>query len=229
MSATVVSVYNMALAAIGTVARLQLPTDIGPEAAQCNLWYADVRDQILRSAPWDCAKAHVYLGVSSEKTDDASWVETDPAPGWRFAYGMPSNALAPRYIAESYARFEIGINSNDQKVLYTNQQQAILCYTKRQTRVDVWESDLRAAVAFGLAAHIGMKLTGSQEKVRFVTAQAIDKILAARQNSANMPNFGLESVPEWIAARGYAQIAPATPYIYPWAEFSVATLPSFNS
>ena len=220
MSASVVTIYNWALSAIGTGARVQLATEGSPEANECNLWYDNVRDQILRSAPWDSARSFKRLALSVERSDSAQWEPTDPAPGWRYAYAVPQDLIAPRYLS-SYERFELGVNSLDQKVLYCNSPGALLCYTKQQKRVDLWEADLQAAIAFGLGAHIAMQLTGNRDKVSLVTAQAIDKILSARVNGANAPQFALETVPEHLAGRGYGGLTPYTPYIYPWAEFSV--------
>lgn len=221
MSASEVTIFNWALAAVGTRSRVQATSEASDEAANCVLWYESVRDQILRSAPWDCARKYRRLSVNAERTGEAAWVNTDPAPGWRFAYFLPADFLWPRFLT-TYSRFELGINEADQRVLYSNDEGAILCYTKRQTQVSLWDADLQAAVGFALGAHIAMKLTGSQDKVRLVTAQAIDKILAARQAAANAPNFSFDSVPEWIAGRGYGGVAPASPFIYPSAEFTYA-------
>lgn len=221
MTAGPVDVYNWALAAVGSRARLQSISEASREASICTLFYENVRDQILRSAPWDSARTYKRLAQISMRAEDASWVSTDPAPGWNYAYALPSDFIWPRSIS-TFARFEMGITATDQRVIYTNDAAPILCYTKRQTRVDLWDSDLQAAVGFALGAHICMSLTGSQDKVRLITAQAIDKIIAARQNAANSPDFQLDSTPEWIAARGYAGTAPVSPYIYPSAEFTYA-------
>src|SRR5690606_15656005 len=112
----------------------------------------------------------------------------------------------------------------DERVLYTNAINPILIYTKKQPRTDVWDPDLAAAIAFALAAHICASLTGSNDKVRLVTAQALDKIVTARQNSANAPQVATETVPEWIAARGYGQTSPASIFIYPAADFAFGGL-----
>jgi len=227
MSLAQVDIYNMALAAVGAPGRVQLPTEVSPEAEVCQLWYESVRDLILRSAPWDCAKAHVRMAQQAvrELTDDETegdvWVAADPAPGWQYAFFLPANLLAPRYLS-TYARFELGMSADDKRVLYCNDPAPVLIYTKRQTRVDLWEVDLQHAIAFGLAAHIAEPLTGSANKVRLVTAQAIDKIMNARQASANMPNAGMaDPLPEWLAARGYGGAMPSTQFIYPWANFQV--------
>lgn len=222
MTASVVDIYNWALAALGSASRVQSPTEASNEAEACTLFYENVRDQILRSAPWDCARAYKRLAQNAERVDDEAWVATDPAPGWRYAFSLPSDFIWPRFLS-TYARFEIGVTSLDQRVIYTNDSAPILCYTRRLTRVDLMDADLQAALGFALGAHICMKLTGSHEKVQIVTAQAIDKILSARQTAANAPNFPLiESTPEWLTARGYGGAAPAIPYIYPPAEFTYA-------
>ena len=221
MTATVVDIYNWALAALGNRSRIQSPEEDSREALRCGLFYENVRDQILRSAPWNAAKAYKRLALSAERDDDAAWVATDPAPGWRYSYSTPPDFLWPRSIS-TFARFEQGLSSTNTRVIFTNDEAPILVYTKRQERVDLWEADLQAAVAFALAAHICQAITGSNDKVRLVTAQAIDKILAARQNDANASDFQLDWTPEHIAARGAALAAPVRPFIYPPAEFSYA-------
>lgn len=221
MSTSVVDIYNWALAAVGTRSRVQSTTEASNEAEACTIFYENVRDQILRSAPWDCARAYKRLAQNAERDSTIDWVATDPAPGWTYAFALPADFIWPRFIS-TFARFELGISSTDQRVLYTNDAEPILCYTKRQTRVDLWDADLQAAVGFALGAHICMKLTGSESKTKLVTGQAIDKILAARQAAANAPNFSFDSVPEWIAARGYGGVTPSMPYLYPSAEFSYA-------
>lgn len=221
MAASVVDIYNWALAAIGSASRVQSPTEASNEAEACSLFYENVRDQILRSAPWDCARAYKRLAQNAERDENVEWAPAAPAPGWRFAYALPSDFIWPRFLS-TYAHFEIGVSNLDQRVIYTNDTAPILCYTRRLTRVDLMDSDLQAALGFALGAHICMKLTGSHDKVQLVTAQAIDKILSARQSAANASNFSFESVPEWLAARGYGGVAPVQPYLYPSAEFSYA-------
>lgn len=229
MSGNVVDVYNWALAAVGTRGSVQAVDEASVEAEICTLFYENVRDQILRSAPWDCAKAYRRLGLSVENDFKDAWVETDPPPNWRFAYVAPSDYIWPRFIS-TMQKFEVGLNSNNQRMIYTNQEQPVLCYTKRLTRVDLWDADLQAAVGYALGAHICMKVTGSENRVRTVTAQAIDKIIGARTSNANAPqNPPDEVIPEWIAARSYGDAVPARPYIYPSAEFAYGGLSSATS
>lgn len=223
MTTSIVDVYNWALAALGSRSRVQSPTESSIEAERCSLFFENVRDQILRSAPWDCARSYKRLAVSAVRDETQPWTDLDPPPGYRFAYSLPADFIWPRYLT-TFAKFELGINANNQRVLYTNQEQAILCYTKRQTRIDLWEADLAAAIGFALAAHICASITGSNDKVRLVTSQAIDKILTARQNSANAPQILLETTPEWIAARGSAYGINNPIFIYPSAEFAYGGL-----
>lgn len=217
----VVDIYNWALAAVGNSSRVQAPDEASNEAEVCSLYYENVRDQVLRSAPWNCARRFRRLGQVATQDNEDAWVETDPAPGWLYAYSLPSDHLWPRYIS-NYSRFELGLSSTDQRVLYSNDATPILCYTKRLTQVDLWDADLQAAIGYALGAHIAMKLTGSESRVRVVAGQAVDKILAARQASANAGNFHLESTPEWLTARGYGGVAPTSPFVYPSADFTVA-------
>lgn len=219
MAADVVTIFNWAIGALGNRSRIQSPTEDSVEAEACLLYYENVRDQVLRSAPWDCARTYKRLAQQSFNDGADAWTTADPAPGWNRAFALPADFLWPRFLA-SYGRFELGVTSGNQRVLYTNDVTPILCYTKRQELVGLWDADLQAAVAYALAAHICLKVTGSTDKVRTVTAQAVDKILSARSSAANAPNMQFESVPEGLAARGYGGIAPTAQYIYPSAEFT---------
>lgn len=225
MSASVVDIFNWALGAVGNRARVQSPTEASDEAEICALFYENVRDQVLRSAPWSSASAFKRLAQSGEQDDSVNWDESFPAPQYRYMYTLPSDFIWPRYL-DGFAQFDLGVNDKNQRVLYTNTFGAVLRYTKRQDRVDLWDADLQAAVAYALAAHICMKLTGSQDKTRLITAQAIDKILSARSTAANAPLVVYDTVPEWISARGYGGTAPLPIFIYPAAEFSFAGLSS---
>lgn len=221
MAATAeVDIYNMALSALGTTSSVATVDEDSREAEQCSIWYEPVRDQIFRAAPWPRLTGFKRLALSVERDQDEDWVATDPDPKWQFAYALPADYIRPRYL-NTYVQFEESM-VGDLPVLVTNAETPILTYTRKLTRVDLWDPDLTQAVAFGLAAHIAKALTGKDSDLRNMFELAQEKILNARVNAANSRNATNESVPDWIAARGYAGTGPYAQYIYPSADFTVS-------
>ena len=219
--ASIVEIYNQALTAIGQKGKLQSPDEPSIEAGECNLWYADARDQVLRAAPWNCATGTARLALQAERNSNVAWVATDPRPGWRFAYSIPNDMLRPRYLT-TFARFDLGVSAASSRVLYSNEEASILVYTQQLTNPELWDVDLRQAIVFSLAASIAPRLTGSKDRTRLVIAQAIDKITNARVNSANEVVEETEHVPDWLAARGYGGSTPSARYVYPMGDISIS-------
>lgn len=221
MAADEVGIYNMALSALGTRSAVAATNEGSPEANACSTWYEPVRDQVFRAAPWPSLAGVARLAVKAERDESAGWVSTDPEPGWRFSYLQPSDMIRPRSLAD-YSRFKIGLSADNTKILLTNGEQAILNYTRQVKFVNLWDVDLQQAVAFTLAAHIAKKITGNVGDMSAMFSLATEKVATARENSANEGNFFLETIPEWIAARGYGGTAPVPRYIFPNADFSMS-------
>lgn len=221
MAADEVGIYNMALSALGTRAAVAATNEGSPEANACSTWYEPVRDQVFRAAPWPSLTGVARLAVKAERDDSVGWATTDPEPGWRFSYLQPSDMIRPRSLAD-FSRFKIGLSADNTKILLANGEQAILTYTRQVKFVNLWDIDLQQAVAFALAAHVAKKITGNLSDVNAMFSLAGDKIATAREHSANENNFYLETTPEWLAARGYADNAPVSRYIFPNADFSLS-------
>lgn len=214
--ASEVAIYNLALNAIGARSNLSLPTENSREAEVCRLWFTPVRDQILSAAPWPEAMELRYLSQLKEADEDGDgvWAAGDPRPGYQFVYALPSDCLRPRYLTD-FSRFLVTSYSDNRRALHTNVEQAALAYTKQLESVSLWNPELQMAVVYGLASHICMPLTGKTSRAKLMLDKANELLYAAREAGANTSDETHESVPEWIAARGY-NFSPATRYIYPY-------------
>lgn len=211
-----VTIFNLALSSCGISAAVALPLEKSVEAEVCRTWFPVVRDHILRSAPWPSTKAFRRLGVLAERNFDNQWVSTDPDPIYRFAYGVPNDMLAPRYLT-NYERFELGVYEGNKLALMTNAEDAILIYTKRQENPTLWDTNLQLAIAYGLGSFIAQPLTGKPATARLLREQADGIISLARVAAANNDTIGYETIPSWLAARGSVLTAPETRYIYPYS------------
>lgn len=208
-----VDVFNMACHSIGARDDIASPEEESREAEVCRLWFGPVRDHVLRAAPWNEAKAFARLAVVAER-GDAAWVNGDPEPGFRFAYAVPAGMLRPRYLAD-YSRFTLGVR-NSQRVLMSNTENAILVYTKAEENLNLFDVNLQMALVHALAAFIAMPLHGRPNSAARSEEKANALIIEARVNAANDEMNTLDTIPDWIAARGYAGSITSNRYFYPY-------------
>lgn len=110
---TVTDVCNRMLQRIGTRTSATNVDTTGAtstnEAIQFNLMYAELRDRLLRMAPWDCAMKTANLTYitsqpgTPENTSAATtlWQPGQPAPPWAYEYQYPVDCLSARYVIPS--------------------------------------------------------------------------------------------------------------------------------
>lgn len=208
-----VSLYNLALSAAGTRARISSPAENSREAEICRLWFEPVRRQVLRAAPWGSARAMARLALKTERTEEI-WAAGMPNPAYRFAYGLPVGYLQARYLY-GYARFELSLIATNEMALMTEVENAILYYTMDQKEISLWDPDLYLAISQALGAYISQPLNGKSASAARAQQQANGLIYSAREAAANESFEPIETVPDWISIRGSAFSAPSSRYIYP--------------
>jgi len=210
----VVVLYNLALDTIGARANLASPLEQSREAEVCNLWFPNIRDQVLSAAAWpDATKMERLVELSVQ--DDDTWVQGEPRPDLLYAYGAPSDMLRPQYLSD-YTKFAVQTFGTENKAIMTNAVSPILIYTYRNTQVGMWSSELQMAIMFGLAASICTPLTSKTSRAKTLLDQANDRILAARESAANTNDERLDSLPDWIAGRGYTDVSSQQRFFYPF-------------
>src|SRR6185369_10567286 len=106
---SIVDIVNRALQTIGTrttVTAAELTNQTTNEAIQANLILENMRDDLLRMAPWDCALKTANLTYitsvpgTPENTSAATqlWTPGQPAPPWAYEYQYPVDCLRACYI-----------------------------------------------------------------------------------------------------------------------------------
>jgi len=215
-----VSIYNLALNAAGARNNVSLTTEKSREAEVCRLWYPIVRDQVLASAFWPSATAFKRLALLVEREGE-EWISTDPAPGYLYIHSVPSDMLRPRFLS-TFAPFILTSYPGNLVAISSNDPAPILTYTSRQVNIALWDSELQMTIVYGLAANICMSLTGKPSRSDKLIGQANAIIASAREGAANTNMSQLESIPDWIAARGYDGGFTRTKFLYPFgSELSV--------
>lgn len=216
MATDVVTIWNRALSAAGGRGLVSTISEPGREADLCRLWYPQVRDSVLKAASWPCASEYARLAVLAERTNGSEWDVSQPPPTWRFAYATPSNMLAPRHLM-SYGRF-IQSTFQNKNVIATNDEEAILHYTKLQDDTSKWDAGVEHAVIASLAAQLALPLSGKVTRARELADRATEVVLLARTDFANESDDNYEALPSWIGARGYEMAPVATRYFWPYGN-----------
>lgn len=111
-----VTICNQALQAIGTRTQIASLTEDGVEARNCNMIFADTRDEILQMAFWNFAKKTAYLslvkaapGTPSNAASTATlWSAAYPAPPWLYEYAYPSDCVQMRQIVQQVQNTYVG-------------------------------------------------------------------------------------------------------------------------
>lgn len=109
MTATV-DIANRALALIGTRSSIASLTEISPEARAASLWIDSLRQEILRMAPWNCAKNVNALALvcaapgtpENPSTGTIQWQKGQPQPPWAYEYLYPADCLRPLWIVPQF-------------------------------------------------------------------------------------------------------------------------------
>lgn len=219
MAQSQTELYNLALSAVGARKTVSAPTENSREAEQCNLWYGSVRANIFRAAHWGSIKRFARLGLLVERDTAADWVTTDPEPGFIYSYSLPVGCVAARYLS-TFERFTTGVYySTNVRALFTDMEDAVLCYSFDQTNTALWDHSLYLAVAYGLAAHICLPLSGKPERASGLIKASNAIIAEARAQSANEQQGTIETLPEWITTRGYKGSPSTTRYFAPFGEY----------
>jgi len=220
--ADIVTIYNLALSAIGSRALISNPLEKGREASLCELHYPLVRDVILKAASWPCASAYRRLAVAVERDFNESWTDGALPPGWRYAYGAPSDMLAPRY-SVTFGKFAVGQHEGT-PYIFSNEPEAILHYTARVNNPAVFDSALVNAIVMALAARLCIPLSGKDARAQRLRDDAVEAVLLARTEFANESEDMRESLPSWIQVRGLSMAPEQSRFIWPYEDIAKGLL-----
>lgn len=111
-----VSICNRALQSIGTRTQIASLTESSVEARNCNLIYADTRDEVLQMAYWNFAQKTAYLsllksapGTPSNSASTANqWSSAYPAPPWLYEYDYPNDCIQMRTVIQQIQNYYVG-------------------------------------------------------------------------------------------------------------------------
>lgn len=247
--ATDVDIANEALGKIGTRNTIASLAENSNEAKRVNQFFAQTRDEVLQKAHWGFARAVKALtlykqapGTPGSVSTDIQWSNLYPMPPWLYSYKWPETdptnalqiqAIVPVLSTYSYpfilaaaTAFEIGsdlVAAVDDRVILTNQRDAIAIYTKRITNPLLFQPLFINAFSSALAGKIAGPLTGDKDLAKLMFGLANDSIMTARAEDANQGLTVIDQDASWIAFRnGFATPIFAGNYLAPYAPLYLA-------
>lgn len=229
MASSVVQICNRALSEMGTQSNIASLDEQSNEAVQCSLWYDNIRQSILRAAPWGCARhqrALTLLGTWDGTSSNAPYPQL-------FKYEYPSDCLKLRYIiwptqtinvADSPA-VDVGTSAPywmppsrqnryliqadvdsgtgvQTKVILSNVPGAVAVFTLDLSNPDVFDPMLDSAISAALAYKLVIPLSGNIGMRQQFRESAEGSLLNARAVDGNEAVPTSDHTPDWIAARG---------------------------
>lgn len=225
--ASEVEICNLALAHLGddaTVASID-PPEGSAQAEHCARFYAIARDSLLQMHNWNFASRRVAL--ASVTMPYTMWryayacpgdmmvavsvlppeVENDytirPYPADRYGWGWINTPFvgAGVYVPQEYS---IETDTNGNKVIYTNQEGAILRYQALVTDPTKFDPLFVMALSWHLASMLaGPVIKGDQgaAEAKRCTQMMMGYMQQARMSDANQRNVKPEHITTWISGR----------------------------
>ena len=198
MSASKVSICNMALTNISHATLIQSLTEESREAQLCNLYYDMAFAEFMSDHVWSFGKVRAVLAE----------IGTVPT-GWEYQYAYPSNCarIVCIYNAssdrdEDKIPFEVAMNSDGtSSVILTNEYQAELSYIT--TNVNVSLLPPKAVVTFSwlLSRYLAFPMTQSDKAVKAATDGYVFALSQATVNDAQGYHEDPIQQASWINAR----------------------------
>jgi len=209
-------IYNLALDAVGTRSTVSSLTERSAESSACNRQYNASRIAALSAFHWGFARKQVALPLLA-----SSYLgQSVPVP-WIFEYATPSDFLDSWFLMPPTGTFnargmptwppvsyiistDADAYGNDVSVILTNQEDAILVYTKDLTDIALFDPQFIDALRLLLASRIALPLTGDKGTAQGLFKQYQQAIHDAEVGSGNNSLTINDVTPDWLTARGLA-------------------------
>jgi len=152
MATSSVDICNSALYKIGST-RITALSDNTKGAIICNDQYDRCRKEVLRSHPWNFAITWISL---------AATVNTPISDDYDYEFLIPSDVLRVLDTNLTTDDWEIGNNTDGNKVLFCNDDTVKIQYIKDITNTTRFAPDFEEALAFRLAIDLAYAMVQSQ-------------------------------------------------------------------
>lgn len=149
MSASDISICSNALLMLGAQPINSLDEDLDRARIAANL-YPNVRDDVLRSHPWNCAIKRVILSPEA----------TAPLYDFPYQFRLPADWLRTLQVGENYPGYGQDYLCEGRMIL-THEPHLKLRYLFRNDDVSTWDSMLVHVMTLAMAARMAYAITQS--------------------------------------------------------------------
>jgi hypothetical protein len=174
-------IVNVGLRLIGQQPITSL-TDGSPSANAANDIYEELRDDILRSHPWNFATKRVKLARST----------TAPAFGFDYAYPLPSDWLRTMSVHNNDAGAGTIVFQEEQigatGAIVTSADEVYLRYVARVTDPNLMSADFRRVLEYGLARDLAVPLASSNT-LRAENSKEFTRAMSRARSADGMGGF----------------------------------------
>jgi len=201
MAVSEVQIAKLALQHLGDRYDITSLTEDGTEAEQVNLVFANLRDALIREHPWKFALRY-YTPSALAGT---------PPARWGYMYTYPSDALKVWRIvnpADPHGdtlpplKWSIARNSNDTKVLLTDEAEPEFEYSKQVVDSSEFDANFDMALSYRIAEAIAMPITGDLGIKQSMGQEARMYVGVAKMEDGNEGvNREMSHDPDWLRAR----------------------------
>lgn len=206
--ATEVDICNLALSFLGDAAQITGidPSDGSAQAEACARFYDIALNGLLEMHPWGFATRYAEL----------TEITTNERTEWDYSYEIPADMLRPLLILPPNAgddypaqpnpqvEFTLEQDENDDLVLYTDQEDAVLRYTSYVTNVGFFPPLFQIALAWHLASMLaGPLIKGEQgaAEARRCTQMMMSYLAKARETDSHARVIKPPHTPNWMSDR----------------------------
>jgi hypothetical protein len=145
------SVYQLSLACIGGTI-ISSPSDGSKEAILLNAMWDDRVREVIEAHPWTFAREIKALAL----------LTSTPLLHWDYVYALPSDFLKDLHVGDIKNDVKYEIVGTQ---LHTDEEDAVLVYTKECTNPGLWSAACVSAVAYRLAMDLSVPLLGKRGKL----------------------------------------------------------------
>lgn len=216
------NLYNQALTAVGSAADVTDPAGKGRSNDILNLWYPVARHAVFTAAHWPSLRKIKRLALAATRDTSATWLDSDPAPGYIYAYATEPDMLQPQYM-EDFTPFRM-TRVGSEKLIHSNTPNAVMCYTRDEAVPSTWEPDLYRAVIWSLAACINMAKNGKMNVTEKLERQVLGIVSQAAVNAANSDDEYFDAIPAHWMNTGFEVPQQSPRFYYPLQAFNLSGL-----
>lgn len=196
MNYTKAKIFNMALKNLGVSVGVQSTDQTDRNTSVLNEFYETAKEKTLADHDWGFASAYRALTPTGG---------TCPNPKYSYEYDYPNNCTKIREIVSQdpteVIDFEPASNESGQRVLYTNQAEATIRYTRLVQEESYFTPEFAMALSWYLAFLSAKAITGARTNTSDCLQIYNQMLLEGKTSDANEGQYTKEDTCDWIEAR----------------------------